>query len=79
MRTTLSLDDDIYETAKALADSTGKTLGNVISQLARKGMEAGSRFEPERDRGVPVFHVSDRARIIPGTRAAELMAEEGAD
>lgn len=37
MRTTVTLDDDVYEAAKALAKASGKTLGQVLAELARRG------------------------------------------
>lgn len=39
MRTTLSLDDDVLRAARQLAESTGQTLGQALSALARKGLE----------------------------------------
>ncbi|MGQ0564203.1 MAG: hypothetical protein ACT4OK_03910 [Gemmobacter sp.] len=39
MRTTLSIDDDIVAHARALSQRDGRTLGEVISDLARKGLE----------------------------------------
>jgi hypothetical protein len=39
MRTTLSIDDDIVAQARALSQRDGRTLGEVISDLARKGLE----------------------------------------
>ncbi len=38
MRTTLDIDDDILEAAKELAKAEKKTAGQVISELARKGL-----------------------------------------
>ena len=38
MRTTLKLDEDVLAAAKALAQQQGKSLGEVISELARKGL-----------------------------------------
>ena len=38
MRTTLDIDDDILSAAKELARAEGKTAGQVISDLARKGL-----------------------------------------
>jgi hypothetical protein len=38
MRTTLSIDDDILVTAKHLAERDRKTVGEVISDLARQGL-----------------------------------------
>ena len=55
MRTTLDLDEDLLKAAKSLAQSQGKSLGRVISSLARKGLEPrpGSR----RRGGFPTFSV----------------------
>lgn len=53
MRTTLHLDDDIYETARAVAAAEGASLGKVVSRLARRGLQpAPSRTAR---RGFPVF------------------------
>jgi hypothetical protein len=39
MRTTLSLDDDVLLAAKAIAGQQGRSLGEVISELARKSLQ----------------------------------------
>lgn len=38
MRTTLDIDDDVLEAAKALARQTDRTAGAVLSQLARRAL-----------------------------------------
>jgi len=38
MRTTLSIDDDILATARQLAKRDRKTVGEVVSALARQGL-----------------------------------------
>jgi nitrogen regulatory protein PII len=38
MRTTLDIDDDILEAVKELARAEKKTAGQVLSELARKGL-----------------------------------------
>lgn len=38
MRTTLDIDDDILQAAKELARTENKTAGQVLSDLARKGL-----------------------------------------
>jgi hypothetical protein len=38
MRTTLDIDDDILQAAKELARAQKKTAGQVLSELARKGL-----------------------------------------
>ena len=43
MRTTLDIDDDILQAAKELARAEKKTAGQVLSELARKGLtQAGT-------------------------------------
>jgi predicted mannosyl-3-phosphoglycerate phosphatase (HAD superfamily) len=39
MRTTINLDDDIYYTTKHIASHENKTAGEVLSQLARLGLQ----------------------------------------
>jgi hypothetical protein len=39
MRTTLSLDDDVLLAAKAIAGQQGRSLGEVVSELARKSLQ----------------------------------------
>jgi hypothetical protein len=40
MRTTITLDDDVFEAAKAYADTRSIALGKAVSDLARKGLYA---------------------------------------
>lgn len=76
MRTTLSLDDDVFEAAQNLAHSSGKKLGQVVSQLARRGLRAASSAGSKN--GLPVFRVSPDSKIIPTQRARDLLAEDAA-
>ena len=55
MRTTLSIDDDVLAAAKHLAEREQKTIGEVISALARQGLARSSRVaRPERN-GIPLL------------------------
>lgn len=74
MRTTLTLDQDVFEAASSLADAMGKRLGEVLSMLARKGLAAHADFATEN--GLPVFQVPKDSPIIPSGRARELLAED---
>lgn len=38
MRTTLDIDSDVLQAAKALAKREGKTAGQIISELARRAL-----------------------------------------
>ena len=66
MRTTLNLDDDVYSTAETLAKASGKTLGKVLSELARAGLRPQSQPQPvptETD-ALPAFYVGPEAPLI---------------
>jgi len=62
MRTTLQLDEDVYEAARSLAAAEGVSLGTVISRLARQGLAPKSRVRVRN--GFPVFDVPDDAQAI---------------
>jgi len=62
MRTTLHIDDDVYEAARHLAAAERTTVGRVISRLARRGLKPAGRRRAER--GFPVFDIRDDAKPI---------------
>jgi predicted DNA-binding ribbon-helix-helix protein len=68
MRTTVTIDDDVYVKVKQIAAESGHTFGQTISELARKGLGAQAQCNPESV--IPVFRVMIGAAIIPGNRAA---------
>ena len=45
MRTTLAIDDDVLAAARHLAEREHRSLGEVISGLARQGLSRGARSE----------------------------------
>lgn len=55
MRTTLSLDDDVVSAARELADAQGRSLGSVISDLARRGLTPA---KVDSSGALPVIQVS---------------------
>lgn len=63
MRTTLNLDDDILAVARTLADAEHRSLGEVISTLARRGLAPPVARLSEED-GFPVFSVANDAPPI---------------
>jgi hypothetical protein len=54
MRTTLDIDEDVLRTSKALARARGESVGRVISDLARRGLEPKKRHFKFRN-GVPIL------------------------
>ncbi len=62
MRTTLAIDDDVLAAIRALAEEQGRTIGAVVSDLARQSLRRPA-LQAERN-GVPLLPVSnDKARI----------------
>jgi len=65
MRTTLSIEDDVLAAAKELAAREGKSLGEVISSLARKALRP-KRAARGRRNGVPLLPLRPGgARVTP--------------
>ena len=66
MRTTLALDDDVLDAARALARQQGSTLGAVISDLARESLRsASSTTGANRQRsGLPLLPVHDSGAVV---------------
>ena len=54
MRTTLNLDDDVIAAARELAAGERRSLGSVISELARRGLTPA---QIEAEDGLPVIRV----------------------
>lgn len=55
MRTTLAIDDDILAAAKHLAERENRTVGEVISTLARQGLTRASRGAKTDRNGIPLL------------------------
>ncbi len=71
MRTTLSIDDDVLSAAKKIAAAQEKTVGEVISSLARRALNPIESRRKTRN-GVPLLPVR------PGTPKGYLRTGESA-
>jgi hypothetical protein len=77
MRTTVTLDDDVYQAAETLARSSGKRLGQVISELIRRGLQRSSP-RPGKHGRFATFDVPADAPIISAGRIQKILDDEGA-
>ena len=80
MRTTVTLDDDVYEAARARARASGKRLGRVLSEMARQALQpSGPRSKPPAKKAArfPVFEVPQGAGVIPASRIQKALDEDG--
>jgi hypothetical protein len=74
MRTTVNLDDDILRSAKELAALSGRTLGEVLSDMTRAALCAGQEESPHRN-GVPVLPATADARPVTSADVAQPLDE----
>ena len=68
MRTTVTLDDEAYEAAIALAETSGKRLGQAISDLIRRSVQKPQGHATRGGKRFPTFEVP------PGTPMISLKA-----
>ena len=66
MRTTLAIDDDVLEVAKSLAHTRHISIGEVISELARKGIYAPVSTRRDPKTGWLMFDVALEKKIDLG-------------
>ncbi len=71
----MTIDDDVFEAVRAQAEASGKRLGEVLSQVARAGLQASA--ETGNVNGLPVFKIPAGSEVIPTSRARDLLAEHG--
>jgi hypothetical protein len=67
MRTTLSLDNDVFEAVKTYAKTRDVAIGKAVSELVRRGLHA-----PLRTRVVNGFHVVDLPAGSPPVSSAHV-------
>jgi len=73
MRTTLDIDEDVLSAAKELARLQGKTAGQVITQLARQGLERDTIHEVRN--GIKLLPPQENAGIVSPEHVEGLLEE----
>ncbi len=74
MRTTLAIDDDILAAAKELAAAERKSVGEVISSLARTALRRAASKGKTRN-GVPLLPVTAATRRVTSEMVYQLNEE----
>jgi hypothetical protein len=78
MRTTVTIDDDVYAVAAASAQATGRRLGSVLSDMARKAIELDQKSRlHEKGERFATFSVPKEAGVIPASRIQKALDEDG--
>lgn len=63
MRTTLSIDDDVLEAARGLAAAQRKSIGEVITSLARRSLRPAEPLLATRN-GIPQLPIREGSRPV---------------
>ena len=77
LRTTVTLDDDVYEAAMHLSRASGERLGKVLSTLARRGLRPADAAPRRSTRRFPTFDVPANAPLIAASRIQRVIDEDG--
>ena len=62
MRTTLAIDDDVLVAAKAIARQQRKSVGEVVSELARRALHRPKA--PATRNGIPLLAVRNERAVV---------------
>ena len=77
MRTTVTLDDDVYEAIMHLSRTSGERPGKVLSRIARRGLVPAGRIAKKSSGRFPTFDVPPGSPVIPASRIQRVIDEEG--
>ena len=79
VRTTVTLDDDIYGEALRQSKATGRSLGAILSEMARHALRSDTRrmCEAEKESRFPSFDVPPGTPLIPASRVQKALDENG--
>lgn len=75
MRTTIDVEDDVLLAAKEIARQRKKSVGKVLSELAREALTQKGQIE-EQD-GLPLFPIRPNARPVTMELVNRLRDEDG--
>ena len=62
MRTTLALDDDVLMAARAIAEREQRTIGAVVSDLARKSLNDRPTYKTRN--GIPLLRKREGSSVV---------------
>jgi hypothetical protein len=74
MRTTLSLDDDVFRVVKTYADKRSLAMGKAVSELVRRGLVAPVKTRALN--GLVVFDLPEDSAAVTSELVKRLEADE---
>lgn len=73
MRTTLTIDDDVLEAARSMARREGKSVGDVVSDLARRSLSQTPVLKTRN--GIPQLPLSCPGAVVTTEHVKQLEDE----
>ncbi len=73
MRTTLTLDDDVFQVVKIYAENRSLAIGKAVSELVRRGLNAP--LKTRTINGLVVFDVPENADAVSSELVKRLDAD----
>ena len=74
MRTTLSIDDDVFQVVKTYAENRSLAIGKAVSELVRRGLSAPVKTRVVN--GLVVFDVPEGSEPVTSELVKQLEADE---
>lgn len=75
MRTTIAIDDDVLAAARHLAERDRRTLGEVLTALARQGLDRAARAPQASRNGVLLLPITQPGAVVTLDLVNELRDE----
>ena len=75
MRTTLSLDDDIFPLVRHYAEGRSIALGKAVSELVRRGLDSPSPMKLKRVHGIAVVVLPPDSPVVTTEHVRQLESE----
>ena len=77
MRTTLTIDDDVLDAAKQVAAARGVSIGEMMSELARRGLGGATGAPTITRNGIRLFPVRPDSGAVTPDIVSALLDETG--
>jgi hypothetical protein len=77
MRTTIMVDDDVFEAASQISRTSGQRIGKVLSDLARRGLNPVAEVQVVKTGRFPAFSVAPGTKMMDADLAQRVLDEEG--
>ena len=76
IRKTIKLDEDVYRAARSLAETSRRSLGSVLSDLARHGLRPPAPARRKSKNAFPTFAVSRNAAPLTPELVRAALADD---